>query len=697
MPESVTFLSLASAAGSALPETAYATLARPAVMSRWSTDAPLLPGNRSSSAVFQVIEPHLVATVRVAVVALHDDKTVFWDLDQETRNMLVAQELQDLVVAPGYFAKTSGFTVQIIAFAESVTYGQIVPWTAIQLVSSSLRPTSSILSSTAAPITPPLSSITPPAGLESVFTQLYDMVAGPLLHPRLYSHIGIDAPRGLLLSGPPGCGKTYVVSRVAMACGAHLEIVAGPDVLSPYPGESERQLRARFAAATSVADTGRPVVVFLDEVDALAPNRADAGSSVMHRVVAQLLTLMDGMRRGMGRVVVVAATNRPNAIDPALRRPGRFDREVVVAPPGAEVRGKVLKSLLGQVPVADDVDAWLPTLAECTPGYVGADLAALVREACREVVGTDGGVVRVQDLLTALKRVPPSLRRGHAVALDRILTWDDIGGLDDVKQKITQTVQWPLERREQLSRLGLTTPRGLLLYGPPGCSKTTFVRILASHLKASFFTLSPADIFGSHVGEAEATIRGAFHRARLAAPSLLFLDEIDTLVGSRGLTGGAGGGESDPTRERVLTTLLNEMDGIEGGGEGEALGKSVVVVAATNHPDRLDPALVRSGRLDRAVYVRAPDAQERKAIFDVYLRRMPAAVTGEDLAAFAEEVPGATGADIENMCREAALGCLRRGDAAVSVAHLREAQARWVPTLTREMVAYYESLAEQFK
>ncbi|KNE62443.1 hypothetical protein AMAG_07661 [Allomyces macrogynus ATCC 38327] len=607
-------------------------------MSQWSPGGPLLPGMRSLSAVFQAIEPQPVTKVRVTIAALLDDKMVFWDLDQDTRNMLVAQELQDLVVAPGHFVKTSGFIAQIIAFAELVTHGQIVPWTEVQLVSSSTSPSIPIPSSTTVPAPSP-PAVTPPAGLESVFTQLYDM--------------------------------TYDVSRVAMACGAHLEIAAGPDVLSPYPGESERQLRERFAADTSVADTGRPVVVFLDEVDALAPNRADAASSVMHRVVAQLLTLMDGMRRGTARVVVVAATNRPNAINSALRRPGRFDCEVVVAPPGTEVRGKVLKSLLGKVPVADDVGAWLPALAECTPGYIGADLAALVREACREIVGTDAGVVRVQDLLAALKRVPPSLRRGHAVALDRVLTWDDIGGLDDVKQIITQTVLWPLERRAQLSRLGLTAPRGLL-YGPP-----------------------PGDIFGSHVGEAEATIRGAFHHARLAAPSLLFLDEIDTLVGSSGLTG--GGGESDPARERVLTTLLNEMDAIEGGGEGETLGKSVVVVAATKHPDRLDPALVRSGRLDRAVYVRAPDARERKGIFDVYLRKMPAAVTEAELSALAEEIPGATGADIENMCREAALACLRRGDPAVSAAHLREAWARWVPTMTREMVAYYETLTSQFK
>ncbi|KAI9148590.1 hypothetical protein H9P43_010071 [Blastocladiella emersonii ATCC 22665] len=572
----------------------------------------------------------------------------------KTVTPILARELVGRVLAAGFRVETDESVHDTVSDNLGQVYGIVVPSTTVSVAQPSNPPLPESLPALS-DSAPPAPAFTPPAGLESVYNQLFELVAGPTVHAALYAQLGTVPPRGLLLSGPPGVGKTWAVSRVAAACGAPLHVVNAADVLSAYPGETERNLRDAFA-------------------------------------VAQLLTLLDGARGAESRaqLVVVGATNRPNAVDPAVRRPGRLDREVAMMPPPASVRLAVLERLTETIPLAREARAYLWTLAECLPGYVGADLAALVREACKARLSAgEGTEVTVADLVLAMQRVPPSLRRGHQVALaggSGASTWADIGGLADVKEKLIQAVVWPLERGAQFARLGLRAPRGLLLYGPPGCSKTTLVRVLASELRSSFYTLAPADVYSALVGEAERIVRAAFHRARQTEPSVLFLDEIDALVGDR-----AVGGGGDEVKQRVLLTLLAEMDGIESHDH-----RPVLVVAATNHPDRLDAALVRAGRLDRAVYVRPPTRDERQAILGVFTRRMPLA-SDVDLGVWADKLGMATGADIEAICREAALASLREGAGAVSHAHFSAAAAAWYPTLTDEMVAYYSGLHARFR
>ncbi|KAI9220368.1 P-loop containing nucleoside triphosphate hydrolase protein [Blastocladiella britannica] len=566
-----------------------------------------------------------------------------------------------------------------------------------------------VRSSTSGQITTPLKleerSLESTPGLAVVHRHLSQLLLGPGAHAAYYAALATSPSRGLLLSGPPGVGKTWAVAQACAAAGAELHCVSAADMHSPYPGETEARLRDAFARAAAAAQARSGVVaLFLDEIDAIAPVRDASASSTTARAVAQLLTLLDGAAGTDARVVVIAATNRPNAIDPAVRRPGRLDRELVLDPPTAATRADILRALLAKVPVAPNVlsEDWIGRVAECLPGYVGADLAAVVREACRDLMvrvqahEAECGVSR-DDLLRAIKSVPPSLRRGHVVQVQasgshKTSGWEDIGGLEDVKKKIIQAVVWPLQHAEKFTRLGLRPPHGLLLYGPPGCSKTTLVRVLASELRSAFYTLTPADVYSSLVGDAERTVRAAFARARATSPSILFLDEIDALVGGDRLGSGSdGGGATDDVKSRVLLTLLAEMDGIE-----DANRRPVLVVAATNHPGKLDAALVRAGRIDRAVYVRPPRADERTAIVQVYTRRMPLH-TSVDLAAIAARLEGATGAEIEAVCREAALASLRANADAVTIDHFDAAVRAWRPMVGPEMVQYYEDLALRFK
>ncbi|KAG0053544.1 hypothetical protein BGZ83_000897 [Gryganskiella cystojenkinii] len=507
----------------------------------------------------------------------------------------------------------------------------------------------------------PNNSINILPGLEGPLKALLEVVSYPLLYPDLISHLNIECPKGILLHGPPGVGKTLLVSTVAQICSATMITIFGPEIFGPYVGESEEKLRQKFAHASRIAvdNPKKPVLIFIDELDALTPHRTDAQAHES-RVVAQLLTLMDGVA-SRGRVVVIAATNRPNAIDPALRRPGRFDREIRMEVPGETNRLKIIKGLIKDMPHLLTNEE-LNRLARMTNGFVGADLEALCRESALSAVhrslvttgcGSEAGAqvkVTMADFKKAFSTNAPSLQRGYGVVVEPV-SWSDIGGLETVKTQLRQAVEWPVLYKETFSRLGLKAPRGILLYGPPGCSKTTLVKAIATNSGASFLSVNGAALYSSFVGDSEKTIRETFHQARLSAPSIIFFDEIDTIVGKRNFSSGGGDGGGDSVQERVLSSMLNEMDGVEN-------ANGVLIVAATNRVDLIDKALLRPGRFDRVVYVPPPDLEARRQILSIYTRDIPLS-DDVDLETIAKTTEFYTGADLQNVCREAALIALR--------------------------------------
>ncbi|CAG8530939.1 3497_t:CDS:10, partial [Acaulospora colombiana] len=529
-------------------------------------------------------------------------------------------------------------------------------------------------------------------GLEQAYEALYEVVSYPLLYPDLIQRLNIECPKGVLIYGPPGVGKTFLVNEIAKACNAKMVSINGPDVFGTYVGESESRLRDIFSQARSLTvDENCPVILFIDELDALTPHRTEAQSHES-RVVAQLLTLMDGMK-SRGRFVVIAATNRPNAIDSALRRPGRyyqlfltwvpsgeccgdvfyflivrFDREIAVDVPSEESRCKILKLQTSTMPLDEEVD--LALLASITSGYVGADLASFCREAAMNAVhrklklihvdeeesSSTSSIVTMSDFLNAMSRVLPSMQRGFQVNIEKT-SWNDIGGLELVKKQIIQAVEWPLKRRDTFKRLGLKSPRGILLYGPPGCSKTTLVKAMASTSGVTFLSVNGAELYSPFVGDSEKIIRSTFRRARSSTPSIIFFDEIDAIVGKRRLGKVSDGG--DGVQERVLSTLLNEMDGVE-------ITNNVLVVGATNRPDMLDDALLRPGRFDKLIYVPPPDLPARKHILRIHTLKTPLC-EDVDLDVIAEKTEMYTGADLMNLCRESAMISLREANDTIGV------------------------------
>ncbi|NWU83294.1 SPAT5 protein, partial [Onychorhynchus coronatus] len=458
-------------------------------------------------------------------------------------------------------------------------------------------------------------------GLSSQLRTIRETVELPLKQPELFKSYGIPPPRGVLLYGPPGTGKTLIAKAIANEVSAHVTVINGPEIISKFYGESESRLRQIFAEAS----LRHPSIIFIDELDALCPKREGAQNEVEKRVVASLLTLMDGIgsEGSEGQLLVLGATNRPHALDAALRRPGRFDKEIEIGIPNAQDRLDILQKLLRKVPHSL-TEAELVQLADSAHGYVGADLAALCKEAglhaLRRALGKSPNLLDTEvagsvmiafnDFLQGMNDVRPSAMREVAIDVPRV-SWSDIGGLDDVKLKLKQAVEWPLKHPESFIRMGIQPPKGVLLYGPPGCSKTMIAKALAHESGLNFLAVKGPELMNKYVGESERAVREIFRKARAVSPSVLFFDEIDALAVERGNSSGAGN-----VADRVLAQLLTEMDGIE-------QLKDVTILAATNRPDMIDKALLRPGRIDRIIYVPLPDAATRREIFKLHFQSMP--------------------------------------------------------------------------
>ena len=492
-------------------------------------------------------------------------------------------------------------------------------------------------------------------GLTDEVKKIREMVELPLKHPEIFERLGVEPPKGVLLHGPPGTGKTLLAKAVANESEANFILLNGPEVMSKFYGESEKKIRDIFEEA----EKNSPSIVFIDEIDAIAPQREETSGEVERRVVSQLLTMMDGLQ-SRGRVVVIGATNRPNSIDPALRRPGRFDREVELRVPDKNGRLQILKIHTRCMPLTKDVD--LDKLSSVTHGFVGADLSALAKEAAMIVLRRllpklelkeDEEIpeevlkelkVRKKDFDEALKVVRPSAMREVLVETPNI-GWNDVGGLETVKQELKEAVEWPLKYPDAFLRLGIKPPKGILLYGPPGTGKTLLAKAIAKESEANFIQVKGPSLLSMWVGKSEEGIRKVFNRARQVSPCIVFFDEIDSLAGKRGLEMGT------KVTERVLNQMLSEMDGIED-------LSNVIVIGATNRPDMLDSALLRPGRFDRILLVGAPSKEGRENIFKIHTKNMPLAGDVK-INKIIEQTEGYVGADIESLVREAAMLSLR--------------------------------------
>ncbi len=532
-------------------------------------------------------------------------------------------------------------------------------------------------------------------GMRDTIDGLREMVELPLRHPELFHRLGVDPPKGVLLHGPPGTGKTRLARAVANESSAQFFSIAGPEIMGSAYGESERKLRELFEQAAAAA----PSIIFIDEIDSIAPKRGQVSGEAEKRLVAQLLSLMDGIEPRQN-LVVIAATNRPEALDEALRRPGRFDREIVVGVPDEQGRREVLEIHTRGMPLAPDVD--VPELARRTYGFVGADLAALTREAAMEAVRRimprinpeedtipteilDALSVDAKDFDNALKRVQPSAMREVMVEAPTV-RWEDIGGLDEAQEKLREGIELPLKHPEAFRRIGIRPAKGFLLYGPPGTGKTLLAKAAARESQANFIATKSSDLLSKWYGESEQQIARLFARARQVAPTVIFIDEIDSLVPAR------GGGMGEPqVTERVVNTILAEMDGLD-----EL--KGVVLIGATNRPGLIDPALLRPGRFDELIYVGPPDAGGRRQILGIHTGAMPLA-KDVDLDSFAQRTERFTGADLEDLVRRAGLNALRRGlsEAEVTQADFEAALTETRASVTEKMLEEYDRLRDTLK
>ncbi|HLD97813.1 MAG TPA: CDC48 family AAA ATPase [Candidatus Nanoarchaeia archaeon] len=531
-------------------------------------------------------------------------------------------------------------------------------------------------------------------GLREEVKKVREMIELPLKHPEIFERLGIEPPKGVLLHGPPGTGKTLLAKAVANESEANFILLNGPEIMSKFYGESEKKIRDIFNEAEKTA----PAIIFIDEIDAIAPKREEVQGEVERRVVSQLLTMMDGLK-SRGKVVVIGATNRPNSLDPALRRPGRFDREVEINVPDKLGRLAILKIHTRNMPLTKAVN--LDELAGITHGFVGADISALAKEAAMSVLRKLLPKIKLKeeeqvseeilsqlkvtekDFQEALKVVRPSAMREVLVETPNT-KWSDVGGLEKVKRELKEAVEWPLQHPEAFVRVGIRPPRGILLYGPPGTGKTLLAKAVARESEANFIQVKGPSLLSMWVGKSEEGVRKIFERARQVSPCVVFFDEIDSLAPRRGTDNGS------KVTERVLNQLLAEMDGLEELHD-------VTVIGATNRPDMLDTALLRPGRFDRILLVPAPTKEGRLQVLEIHTKKMPLA-KDVDLNDLAERTDGFVGADLENLAREAAMLALREdiNTKIVSKRNFEEALKKVRPSVTKHDMEIYQKIEENY-
>jgi transitional endoplasmic reticulum ATPase len=528
-------------------------------------------------------------------------------------------------------------------------------------------------------------------GLSEEIKRVREMIELPMKHPELFARLGIDPPKGVLLHGPPGTGKTLLAKAVANESGVNFVSIAGPEIMSKFYGESEQRIREIFQQAEADA----PSIIFIDELDSIAVKREEVTGEVERRVVAQLLALMDGLK-SRGRVIVIGATNRPNALDPALRRPGRFDREIEIGVPDRNGRYEVLLVHTRGMPIADDVD--LPEYAAKTHGFVGADIAALTKEAAMHTLRKilpkidfdkplspeilSRLVVSREDFDEALKITEPSAMREVLLEIPNV-RWRDVGDLKKVKQQLIEAVEWPISNPEMFQRHGINPPHGILLYGPPGTGKTLLAKAVATESQANFIAIRGPELLSKWVGESEKAVRDIFRKAKQASPSIIFLDELDAIAPRRGAY------STSHVTESVVNQILSLMDGLEN-------LRDVVVLAASNRPDMVDPALLRPGRFDRLLLVKPPDVEGRKAILNIHTKKMKLS-PNVDINRLAEDLEGFVGADIAAMCREAVMIALREdiNINIIEMRHFEEAKKVIHPSCNEQIIQEFEKLERQ--
>ncbi|HJZ18504.1 MAG TPA: CDC48 family AAA ATPase [Candidatus Nanoarchaeia archaeon] len=542
-------------------------------------------------------------------------------------------------------------------------------------------------------------------GLTEEIKKIREMVELPLKHPEIFEKLGIEPPKGVLLYGPPGTGKTLLAKAVANESEANFILLNGPEIMSKYYGESEKKIRDLFEEAEKTS----PAIIFIDELDAIAPKREETAGEVERRVVSQILTMMDGLK-SRGKVIVIGATNRINSIDPALRRPGRFDREIAINAPDKQGRHNILKIHTRGMPLTKDVK--LDDVASVTHGFVGADLESLTKETAMIVLRKylpqmkldeeeqippeilEKLIIKQEDFMNALKVVRPSAMREVLVETPNV-SWNQVGGLEEIKHELKEVVEWPIKHPESFERMGIRPSRGVLLYGPPGTGKTLLAKAVAKESEANFIQVKGPSLLSMWVGKSEEGVRKIFERARQVAPCIIFFDEIDSLAGKRGLLD-AGGSR---VTERVLNQLLAEMDGLE-----EL--KDIIVVGATNRPDMLDPALLRPGRFDKILLVTAPEEEGRYQILKIHTGKMPLGdkkpFTDKErenfLTGMAKKTTGYTGADLDALAREAAILALRESIEAkyVTKEHFEEALKKVRPSVSKPTIEVYKKIEENF-